>query len=351
MNHLRGKFPGSMRKFLLKTFQRQLQNFIWPAKRFLQSPLQLFVITLLLFSLIFLPLSGSEDFVNPKQKAVTYDLNGRLGNQLITYLCSKWIAHQYNLPLLYVPFPFADQFVFHEKEKFYRSDWESLFSHTIGPKEASEIPYLADSTLILLNFFSNKRMSKLSFWEFWDNPEFKTFARPLLQPRFSFKEIVLPEGRLNVLAHVRTGGGYDSEKTQLKYPSKFPPHHFYISAIETISEIFHHTQIYVYIMTDDLEPAKIANNYRKALSHLHNIEFGYQEGENGPSVHVLEDFFSLSKYDCLIQGNSTFSIAASLLGDFKVIITPKNCHVENQEVAVDEINIIFKDCKHRSKKI
>ncbi len=340
-----------MRMFLLKTFQRQLQNSILPEKKFLQLPLQLFFIAFSLLSINFLPLSGSEDDFDPKQKAVTYDLSGRLGNQLITYLCSKWIAHQYDLPLLYVPFPFADQFAFHEKEKFYRSDWEPLFSRILRPKEVSEIPYSADSTLILLNFFSAKGINKLPFRILWDNPEFKTFARPLLQPRFPIKEIALPQGKLTVLAHVRTGGGYDSEATQLKYPSKFPSHHFFISALETISELFDHTQIYVYIMTDDLEPAKIANNYRIALSHLHNIEFDYQVGENGPTVHVLEDFFSIPQYDCLIRGSSTFSIAASLLGDFKVVIAPKKSHVENQAIVVDEIRIFFKDGKRRSKKI
>lgn len=312
---------------------------------------RLFVIALSLFSGIFLPLLGSEGIIDPNQKAVTYDLSGRLGNQLITYLCSKWIAYQNNLPLLYVPFPFSDQFVFHEKENFYRSDWESLFSRTIGPKDASEIPLLPDSTLVLLNFFSSKGINKLPFRTFLNNPEFQAFARRLLQPRFPFKEIPFPEGKLTVLAHVRTGGGYDKKNVHLQFPSKFPPHYFYISAIETISELFDHTEIYVYIMTDDLEPAKIVNKYRKALSHLHNIEFDYQKEENGPDVHVLEDFFSISKYDCLIRGSSSFSIAASLLGDFKIVITPRNSQVKNHEVTIDEINILFKNGKSRQKKI
>lgn len=305
-----------------------------------------------LFTLVFqgmlFPLFSDTPDNQPLQKAITYGQHKyRLGNQLITYLAASWIAKEHKLPLLYVPFPYSDQFAFHEKETLYRSDFESSFDQTVYLRDVSQIPNLPNSTLIMINFFQsdpgNPDVYKMNSNLFLNNPEFCKYAKTRLLPRFPIQTIPLPQDKLNVLVHVRTGGGYDKRERQLQLPNKFPPHTFFISAIEAISKIFNHQLIYAYIMTDDLHPEEIAEYYSKALSHLNNIEIGFRHGKNGPSDNVMEDFFSVPKFDCIIRGNSTFTIAASLLADFKAVIIPRNSRVRNGEVVVGQMEIILQE--------
>ena len=47
-------------------------------------------------------------------KAVTYDFSGgRFGDNLISYLHGKWVAHVLNLTFLYRPFEFSDKLEMH----------------------------------------------------------------------------------------------------------------------------------------------------------------------------------------------------------------------------------------------
>ena len=316
--------------------------------KFVRKFLSMFLLSLVIL-MTSAPLSAaSEEKVDPKKKAISYNLVGRLGNRIITYLCAKWIAQQYDLPFLYVPFPYSEQFVFHEQEKYYKADWEPFFSRKIFATSEKNIPNEKNSSLILINFFYSKA-PQLLYRTFWSDPNFKKAMGPLLQPRFPIKTVDLAEGKLNILAHVRTGGDYDSKKTQLRYPNKFPPHSFYISAIATLSKLFDHRPIYVYIMTDDLHPEKIAQDYMTALSHLTNIEIGYRNDNADPSLTVMEDFFSVPKFDCLIRGFSTFTIAAALNANFQAVVTPYQTHVENGEVIVDKIKVQCSDPKLKAK--
>lgn len=303
------------------------------------------------FQHICTPLLFAQAEIDPSQKAVSYELCGRFGNRVITYLVAKWISEKNNLPLLYVPFNYSDQLLFHENEMFKRADWESKFKQSIMIKDESEIPNLQDSSIILVNIFRNKpNYSKIPFGKYASDPKFRKFVKAQLQPRYPIQTIHLPEGdRLNVLVHVRMGGGFDSRSTQLDYPNKFPPHLFYISAIEAISESFGHPLIYAYIMTDDLHPEEILQMYSKALAGLANIKFGCRDGESGPSCNVLEDFFSIPKFDCLIRGRSSFSIAATLLADFKAIVIPVKCEVELDKVIVKEMELQRRDIGKRTR--
>lgn len=282
----------------------------------------------------------------PGPQAVTYEMKGRMGNLLITYINAKWISYKYNIPLLYIPFTFSDQFLFHEKEKFYLSDWESTFKYKIQLVKTSDISKnLDDSTLFVVPYFydplasNKKKKPRHSLGVDWSDLAFRQIVQDLIQPLYPIKTLDVKANKLNVLVHVRMGGGYDSEKTKLRFPRKFPPQSFYISALEKLSELFGHPDIYAFIMTDDPNPAQLAKSYRTSLSHLQNIEFDYRKGKNGPSNNVIEDFFSIPKFDCLIRPDSTFSVVASYLTDFKAIIYPKSGHIENEKAIIDSIEI------------
>ena len=193
--------------------------------KFYSTTVKMFLLTVFLGSMLlasFTALPAVEKAADPMQKAITYNLSGRFGNRLITYLVAKWVAQKNQLPFLYVPFKYADQFMFHTQETLYRSAVKGQFKQTIMLKSESEIPHMQNSTLILINLFhpnlSDPNNFQLPYNNYWNDPAFRQFARQLLRPRHTIKTIKLPKNRLNVLVHVRTGGGHDRRETQLRLP-------------------------------------------------------------------------------------------------------------------------------------
>lgn len=230
------------------------------------------------------------------------------------------------------------------QEKLLYDKYHDLFESRITLKNLLSLVSLPPSSLIVVPYFrseGHKDASNKYFDVNWKSQKFRLWARTLLQPHFPIKTIEKKIDKLNVLVHVRTGGGFDSKKEQLEFPHKFPPQIFYIKALERISCQYGHPPIYAHIMTDDPNPSQIAKQFQKKFYHLPNITFGCRAKENGYDLNVLEDFFSIPAFDCLIRGDSTFAIVASLLGDFKMIICPKEAHVEEEEVVIDSVEIIY----------
>lgn len=282
--------------------------------------------------------------------AVTYEMKGRLGNHLIAYLHGKWISEKYGIPLLYKSFNYSEFFIFEQEERYHFSDWKTRYRNNIIPMKSEddlytlkkptllEIPYFRDDPFFREDLYRKK---VVPFEINWKLPEFRELAKRLLQPRFPVKTLELPKDVLKVVAHVRTGGGKPGDiRVRLNFIHKFPPESFYIDAIKKMSELHNHVPMYVFIMTDDTNPPLIAQRFREALASLTNITIACREGEAGHSVNVMEDFFSIRQFDCLIRGDSTFSIMGAMLGEQKTTIIPKTAHVEGENIVVDEMEVI-----------
>lgn len=280
------------------------------------------------------------------KKAVTYEVKGRLGNHLVAYAHAKWLGYKYNLPMLFVPFEYSENFKLHDEEVFLYSEQKQHFKNFVRFDFNTDISKLPPSTVIFVPFFRDEPDDSLNrkslFPIDWNDPKFKALIKYLLQPRQPIETIKLPKDRFNLLVHVRKGGGVDSPERQLDFPYKFPPDSFYISGIKTLSKRLNNPKIYAYIMTDDPEPQKIAAKYKKALKDFPNVEFGFRKATNGPSENVLEDFFSVAKFDGCIRGDSTFTLMAAYLGNMKATISPKKCHVKDGKIIVDEMDIKIK---------
>ena len=59
---------------------------------------------------------------------------------------------------------------------------------------------------------------------------------------------------------------------------------------------------------------------------------------NNEFVNVLDDFFALLKFDCLIRADSNFSYIASKLGNYTLVISPWHGIVTDGTTFIDEIN-------------
>jgi len=282
-----------------------------------------------------------------ENQCVTYKLTGRLGNNLIAYFHAKWISYKYGLPLIFKPFKYSEDFAFHhlEKEIFVqrlptfdaRVSLEGLDLLNIEyPNLLYEVPYFRD-----VGPEPEKRVPA-RFYTDWDDPGFKEILKSHLKSVRPLNCVTPPQGKINVLVHIRTGGGYDLDFVKLKMPLKFPPMSFYINALRRISAHFKHRPIYAFIMTDDSRPQRLARIMRQNLPYRKNIEWDWRKGEAGHDVNVLDDFFSIPNFQCLIRADSTFSEMASRLGDYDIVVTPTRAHVDNDRAIIDQIDFKIK---------
>ncbi len=291
----------------------------------------------------------SQNEVSLCKKGVSYiHSGGRFGDQLIGYLHAKWISYKYKIPLLYKPFAFSDQLVVHHLEKRFNQESTVYYDQVIYPHPNALIDYDEPiSALYVIPYFPECVQERCSgvYYAFqvdWNDPGFRKEIKRCIKPLYFRTSLQLPKDYITVAVHVRTGGGYDGTNVGEVFPLKVPPHSFYMEQIQRIYEIFNGSPLYAYIFTDDKDPAAIAHYYKNFLNNA-DIEFGYRQEANSHDANVLEDFFEMTKFDCLIRPESNYSICASKIADYKVMITPSHSVLIGNTIYIDEtIEIISK---------
>ncbi len=283
--------------------------------------------------------------------AVTYSLSGgRFGDNLIAYSHAKWISYRHNIPLLYKPFEYSDALLLHKEEKKWSAQTARKYKKNIKLKHKDfsidrkanilyEVPYFPESTLEPEN-----RDYPVLFEVNWNDQNFLKIIRKLISPRHSLQSPLTPKRSIPIISvavHVRKGTGIDSPELPKICPFKSPPDSYYIEQINKIAEIFHNKVIYVYIFTDHPNPLEIRDTFRQEVNKQ-NVIFACRETKNFHNVNVVEDFFALTKFDCLIRSDSNFSLMACKLVDYKIHIAPE--HITNAEgnIVVDQVKITRK---------
>ena len=279
---------------------------------------------------------------------LTYSFSGgRLGDNLLAYFHAKWAAYQTGLPFFYHPFPYSDAFSLSKRDRQLSSN---SFHNQITIQQLQEIEKTPSSTLFTVPYFPESffEYQTRSLWMLhlpyysvdWKEPAFRAEVAACLKPTQTIPTFKFPQGCINVGVHIRRGGGLDTSLAHHLLPLKFPPDDYYIQQIRTIAAIFPDQKIYIHIFTDDLNPKEIARNYKRAL-HNPQLKFGYRKKNNRPDANVLEDFFAMQKFDCLILCQSNYSLVASKVKDYTILITPIHAVWMENRWIIDEIELSF----------
>lgn len=300
----------------------------------------LFIIRIL--SVLFFLTIQTSILCAAENQAVTYHLTGRLGNNLIAYFHAKWISYKYGLPLIYKPFKHSDEFAFHHLETQTLEQFGNTFEVKITLENLSLLRINYPNTLFVVPYFRDvgpqpEKRVPIRFYTEWEDPGFKEILKTHLKAIHPLNLIYPPQEKISVLIHIRTGGEFDKDAVKLKLPLKFPPISFYIQALRKISRHFDHKPIYAFIITDDSNPQRLVRILQRNLPNRKNIEFAFRQEETGHNINVLDDFFSIPNFNCLIRPDSTFSEMASRLGDYDVVVSPLKGDVYNGRVVIDEI--------------
>jgi len=289
---------------------------------------------------------------------MTYMLNGgRLGDNLVNFCKSKWLAYKYKMPFFYTPFPYSDQLqlsIYEKTERegpgYYRAiqlNHENDINPTAGVLYVSTYymnpnDWQIGDGVIAIDFLLNDKV-------------FLDELRRDFEPRYPLNLIPLPNNSITIALHLRKAAGPDAPLlhglaerdprqayTDWVFPLKCPPDEFYMSALKTLSELFHDRPIYAYLFTDDPNPEKFAQKYALFLNKP-NITFDWRKQGNTHAANVIEDFKSLQQFDCLIRADSNFSKISDVVGNNKIIMFPKRSHWEGNFLIIDEIQTTIKD--------
>lgn len=308
-----------------------------------------------LFSLVLSLLSTFIPFnLTSVSPSVTYETTqSRFGDNLISYFHAKWISYKYNIPLLYKPFIYSDQLQMHVKEKRYSEKDAKAFDKmiTLGRNNSVDINSLF-STLYLSPYFPESKWELkncLNYsggpWDYfeidWSDPGFKKALQETVSPLHFKPHFPLPVDRISVAVHVRRGGGFDDANVRKCFPLKFLPDSFFISQIKNIYNLLDQTPLYVYIFTDDPRPERLMQMYQRKLPNM-DIQWDCRKSKNNEYTNVLEDFFALTQFDCLIHSESNYSLCASKISDYLISIYADSFKMVNNKVVIDHIKVTKK---------
>ncbi len=266
---------------------------------------------------------------------VTYNLGDRLGDNLASYCHARWISYKRNIPFHYTPFKYSEHLAFTKMYPVRNAD--NLKEVMLFPqllKRQINIHSLTiqkdPNFLYVVPFFPETRIDAINFGYTyfdvgWEDEAFLAQLREEIRPIIPLPTLELPKDRITVAVHLRKGSGPDGITYRLQdFPLRFPPDSFFIPQIKRVSEMFHNQPLYVYIFTDDKNPAALVERYRAAVNKPNIMFRCCQASHPNPEFHVLEDFFNLTLFDCIIRPESHFSQIASKLSRAKVIIHPSN---------------------------
>ena len=297
---------------------------------------------LLLFSLNLSALSGITDSSH----------RGRFGDCLLSYMKIKWLAYKKNMKPFYYPFAYSDSLTMRKLEPKYTAHTKNNFKRVIRLRKNNFSSLGSDSSaLYITNYYLNLGVNA----DFNDEIFIKELKK-MIAPIKNIPKHDLPADRISVAVHIRKGGGFDKpllsessstltdvsgkqhDYVDVGYPLKFPPDEFYIDQIKVLFHTLGGIPLYIHIFTDDKNPLRIAQKYEQALDDL-DIVVSCRESGNTHNANVIEDFFAMNQYDCLIRSASNFSYCADIIGDFFISIYPEHGFWKSGKLIMDDIRV------------
>ncbi len=291
-------------------------------------------------------------------QAITYFWGGgRFGDKIISYTTAKWISYKFNIPLLLKPFKYSPMLRLGREEKKFSKKGVKQFKKGVMPiKSGKDITVHAKDNVIFESrgtrfYINGSSCVEQLITHISQDQDFMKKLKHMLQPVVPLPQIELPKDEITVAVHIRKGGGFDQALCSTQYylkkdlyadkrwPLKFPPEQYYVDQIKKISSLFDDRPLFLYIFTDDLNPSKLVNRIKKSVNRS-NITFSCRDEGNAHNVHVVEDFYNMAFFDCLIRSGSHFAVAVQLLGNHKVIIYPKHFKWIEKKLIIDEVTIV-----------
>ncbi len=279
------------------------------------------------------------------ENRVTYELSaGRFGDNLLNYMHAKFVSYSLGIPVLYVPFIHSEDLVLDSVESREASAFEEVFQHVQGGHFQHHIG--KEHVLYVLPYFPECPHDRFHRYDWpyvsidWNDEGFRAELRKMICPKKEVPSFHFPKDLdyVTVALHVRKGGGVDPADAFRYWSLKFPPDSYYIECLRKMRLLFKQQPLYVYLFTDDPNPSEIMQYYESQLAGL-DITFDCRKENNRHDLNVIEDFFTMLKFDCLIRSTSNYTFPLPIIGHYKVVMKPAHFCWINGENYIDLIAI------------
>jgi hypothetical protein len=270
-----------------------------------------------------------QDQAKSRQSYITYALSGgRFGDNLLAFMHAKWFSYRFKMPLLYKPFPYSDQLQLSVDEQLFRDGVLNKVSQSMIMENLIHPKIKNDTSMLYIVPFYSECLNELAVCRDmvylpidWENEEFRNLLKKAIKPIANLPPLDLPRDKITVAVHIRMGGGYDTSNTPAAYPYKFPSLEYFIQQLQFLSHLFSGQSLYVHIFTDDQNPQNLLKEIEERVNDS-QIEYHCRQEGNNHYSNIVEDFFAMTQFDCLIRGDSNFAVAADKITDYKVVVYP-----------------------------
>lgn len=337
---------------------------------------------------------------------VNHTGEGRLGDHIMGYSKAKLLAFKYNVPFALVPFENAHYFVL-SYGNTYKNALKRIFYKIFGKKvwvnDENELSKALkkitrptrfvihqltrlnehNATNIVRDFHANAWATSILYEYTILYPEFGKQLRAMLQPIVPVTFVTPPPGQISVAVHLRKGGGYDPLLLSQQYyetnpnlvtykqfivndcsqndlyesipncstslnlsfadvvwPDKFPPEQYYADQIKNLSNFFDNVPLYVYVFTDDQNPSILTRRLASAV-RKNNITF---DCRSIGDTSILDDWYSMAHFDCLIRSGSHFAYTNQCIGNHKIIVYPLHLKwIDHKTLVVDRVGVTLRE--------
>jgi hypothetical protein len=270
---------------------------------------------------------------------------GRLGDQVMVYIKSRWAAYKYNLPFYFVPFVYSENLKLYNEFPHLTPELQQTFSQVESVVDIEKIkPCPEFDTLYMLEYgtissnwhpcYTNKewRFFESMLKEFKSNKAFFEQLKRSFTPISQLSIIKPPCNKISIAVHARTGGDYwyDVDTSNPHRYLRFLPNSYYAYQILNIVKFFKNKPLYIFIFTDDKEPEKLIEHYKTIVNHP-SITWDYRKAGTNHDTFVLDDMFSMAQFDCLIRPWSQFSRLSEFFGNHKWVTYPIEHYIHNNK--------------------
>ena len=326
--------------------------------------------------------------------AISYNFNncGRFGDHMVVYCKAKYLSLKTGLPLFFRNFSATDHFTMHYTEKHYSQDMKfngymkvhsrseinpqfdgilfmvDIFTST-GEPYIQEEQFLPSALPMRMNFYIDELYQRMQ-----QDDDFKNTLKQMLRPisTTNIFQINSEENTISVAVHVRkssyedrplfskqlytrdeitelqnfSGMDHKTEYSDIQNPLRFPPEQYYIDQINKLSTCLSDKKLYIQLFTDYNNPEELLQRFKQFCQ---GANCTISLGTTGPWQDAfVQDVFKMAYFDCLIRSSSHFPGISQLIGNHKLIISPKNYKWIKDRLVITETNIVVNDDKFKA---
>jgi hypothetical protein len=305
-----------------------------------------------LFKLIFCFLFFTLQ-LTAKNAIVQKNRGERLGDRLLIICATKFLALTHDLDFYYRTSPFLDNCMLSDTEIKFDNTIQAHYNKIISFNEKS-FKQAAPSTLFtapwscidsFCNNFGKRHLYRTQF----------DLLQAMVTPKDLTSKLEITPHTISVAVHIRKGEGYDQPLSSIQiyrnstikgipadrsWPNKFPPEQYYIDQICRLEDLLANKKITFFIFTDSLKPQDLTD---RIAIYCAKENVSFINASKSLNDSPLVDMYKMATCDCLIRAESAYSIVSQIMGNHKLVFSPKHCAWHGNMLHIEQVKITIFD--------